>query len=61
MSIWSYAFPIVQLLDSHASAEELADHLTKISTENMGLQPNRERDLEISAELVLFWSDWKKD
>lgn len=42
------------LLKAGAEADEIADYLTAVSTQAMGLKNNRERDRQI-AELLLEW------
>jgi hypothetical protein len=56
----SYVPGVVSLLFSNASASKIANHLTRIATESMGLSAARKRDLEI-AELLIEWCQVLKD
>ena len=53
---YSYLPQVFGLLKANANTEKIADYLYKISTEQMGLNGNREHDLRI-AEVLL---DWKR-
>ncbi|MBK6879549.1 MAG: hypothetical protein IPN65_07305 [Elusimicrobia bacterium] len=52
-----YSYNIVRMLDSGITAIELAEHLSKIQLERMGLKPKGARDLSIAEELVDFWKN----
>jgi len=56
----SYVPGVVSLLFADASASKIADHLTRITTESMGLNPARKHDLE-TAELLIEWCQVLKD
>jgi hypothetical protein len=60
----SYALSIVRLLQDAAHAEEqcstVADHLTRIEVEAMGLAASEQRAREIFhvASLLVAWHEW---
>ncbi len=56
----SYVPSVVSLLLSDAKAESIAAHLTRLTTDPMGMSPNRQRDLE-TAELLLEWLQVLRD
>ena len=56
----SYVPGVVSLLFSDARASKIAEHLTQITTDSMGLSAARERDLE-AAELLTEWRQVLKD
>jgi hypothetical protein len=53
---YGYLQQVFSLLKANADAEQIADYLFKISTEQMSLNGNRARDIRV-AEVLL---DWKK-
>ncbi|MHB1141261.1 MAG: hypothetical protein ACYC1T_05845 [Sulfuricaulis sp.] len=50
----SYLPQIFGLLKANAGAEQIADYLFKISTEQMGLSGNRAHDIQV-AQILLDW------
>lgn len=50
----SYLPQVFGLLKANANAEQIADYLFKISTEQMGLNGNRAHDIR-TAEVLLDW------
>lgn len=50
----AYLPQVFSLLKAGAGADEIADYLTEISTQSMGLGSNRERDRHTAA-LLLEW------
>ena len=50
----SYVPEVYSLLQSGASAEQIAAHLDKIATERMGLNPNMKHSL-VTAHNLLDW------
>ncbi len=51
---YSYLPQVFLLVKENAAATEIADYLSEISTENMGLNENRAHDLKV-AKLLLRW------
>jgi len=56
-----YAPAILKLLRKSCDAKKLADRLSKIQSNYMGLKPCTERDFKIAAELVSWWKSKSKD
>jgi hypothetical protein len=50
----SYVPQVYSLLQSGATAEQIADHLDKIATERIGLNPNLKHSL-LTAHKLLDW------
>ncbi|MBD2231052.1 hypothetical protein [Phormidium tenue] len=50
----AYIPQVFSLLKAGAGADEIADYLTEVATQSMGLGHNRERDRQI-ADLLLEW------
>ncbi len=50
----AYLPQVFSLLKAGAGADEIADYLTEVSTQAMGLGSNQERDRH-TAELLLEW------
>jgi hypothetical protein len=46
-----YAGPVLELLNRAATNAEVADYLTKVEDEWMGLTPNRDRNEDVAALL----------
>ena len=53
---YSYLPQVLSLLKENAGTERLAAHLSRISTEQMGLTENRSKDLRV-AEVLLAWKE----
>ena len=47
----SYAPKLLAMLERGAGDQEVADHLTQIEQERMGLQPDREKNADVAAML----------
>jgi len=56
----SYVPGVVSLLFSGSDVSAIAKHLTQITTDSMGLNAGRQRDLE-TAELLIQWCQALKD
>ena len=50
-----YAPELIQLLESGADAELVSAFLIKLASDNMGMEPNRERSSEVAQQLVDYW------
>jgi len=48
----SYAFHIVSKVNAGCSVKELAAHLEKLRTVEIGVGADRERDMEIAAQII---------
>ncbi len=48
----SYAPQVLSLLYAGDSLEEVADHLERLRTGDMGMPSNRQRDLEVASKLL---------
>jgi len=51
---YSYLPQVFRRIKEGAAATEIADYLSKMSTEYMGLSENRSQDLKV-AEILLEW------
>ena len=52
-----YAASVARQLDRGVSADELAQILHQISSDQMGIESNGIRDMEIATELVDYWKE----
>ena len=48
----SYVWPVVGKVHHGASLEEVANYLSEVRTETIGMGPNRDSDMAIAAKLV---------
>jgi hypothetical protein len=53
---YAYLPTTFSLLKNNSNAEEIADYLTKVSSEHMSLGVQRSRDIEI-AEILIDWKE----
>ena len=47
----NYALPVLEMLERSALDQEIADYLSFIEQEWIGLQPNRDRNMDVAAML----------
>ena len=51
----SYAPLVLKQLQNGAGVEAVANHLTNLTTSEMGIEPNVEHDRTIAGKLVAWW------